>query len=93
MAEKPQFQARTSPKKLRFTENDGFGWIDLGNAEFETSEIGRKACQKWPKNGPNHCDCSSSRATCRSRRPPSEDETPVVRSPTAALPLSSAHVQ
>ena len=81
MAEKPQFHGGTLPEKLRFTENDGYGWIDLGMLSSKLVELARKLA----RDGQNRCGCLISHTACKLCLPLSSDKTPGERSPATAL--------
>ena len=92
MAGKPRFYCRTSPEKLQFTDNNGYGLIGIGMLSSKLVELTGKIRWRWPKNGQNHHSCSNSLAAYRSRLPPSSDETPDVWSLAAAIPLGPTRV-
>ena len=49
MAGKPWFYGGTSPKKLRFTDNDGYGWIGLEMLNSKLVELARKLARNGRK--------------------------------------------
>ena len=93
LARKPQFYGGNSPKKLRFIENNGYGWIDLGMLSSKLVELARKLARDGRKMAKTAAATQTHPAVYSSRRSPSEDETLAMSSSATTLPLGSARVR